>query len=151
MDKKFKQICYSDNGYWRGKSAIQKLSRASGSTKEEAEKWSLKQPLYQIYLPAPKYIPRPNASMSLFAKPDDIHQSDLLSLMHDKFKKKTYKYALNIVDVASRYKGSYQLTTKNSKEVAQAFQWIYENTPLTYPKTLIVDDGKGLYGETQRS
>ena len=69
MDKKFKQIYYSDGGYWRGKSAIQKLAKASGSTKEEAEKWLLKQPLYQIYLPAPKYIPRPNASMSLFAKP----------------------------------------------------------------------------------
>ena len=113
--------------------------------KEEAEKWLLKQPLYQIYLPAPKYIPRPNASMSLFAKPNDIHQSDLLSLSHDKFKKKTYKYPLNIVDVASRYKGSYQLTTKNAKEVAQAFEWIYDNTPLNYPKTLIVDDGKELY------
>ena len=37
MDKKFKQIYYSDGGYWRGKSAIQKLSKASGSTKEEAE------------------------------------------------------------------------------------------------------------------
>ena len=49
------------------------------------------------------------------------------------------------MDVASRYKESYQLTTKNAKEVAQAFQWIYENTPLTYPKTLIVDDGKELY------
>ena len=85
--------------------------KASGSRKEEAEKWLLKQPLYQIYLPAPKYIPRPNASMSLFAKPNDIHQSDLISLLHDKFKKKTYKYALNIVDVASRYKGSYQLTS----------------------------------------
>ena len=68
MDKKFKQIYYSDDGYWRGKSAIQRLAKASGSTKEEAEKWLLKQPLYQIYLPAPKYIPRPNASMSLFAK-----------------------------------------------------------------------------------
>ena len=147
MDKKFKQICYSDGGYWRGKSAIQRLAKASGSTKEEEEKWLLKQPLYQIYVPAPKYIPRPNASMSLFAKPNDIHQSDLLSLPHDKFKKKTYKYALNIVDVASRYKGSYQLTTKNAKEVAQAFQWIYENTPLTYPKTLIVDDGKEFYGD----
>ena len=124
MDKKSKQIYYSDGGYWRGKSAIQKLSRASGSTKEEAEKWLLKQLLYQIYLPAPKYIPRPNTSMSLFAKPNDIHQSDLLSLPHDKFKKKTYKYALNIVDVASQYKRSYQLTTKNTKEVAQAFQWI---------------------------
>ena len=59
-----------------------------------------------------KYIPRPNASMSLFAKPNDIHQSDILYLPHDKFKKKTYKYALNIVDVASRYKGAYQLATK---------------------------------------
>ena len=150
MDKKFKQIYYSDGGYWRGKSAIQRLPKASGSTKEEAEKWLLKQPLYQIYLPAPKYIPRPNASMSLFAKPNDIHQSDLLSLPHDKFKKKTYKYALNIVYVASRYKGSYQLITKNAKEVAQAFQWIYENMPLNYPKTLIVDDGKEFYGDTTK-
>ena len=142
MDKKFKQIYYSDGGYWRGKSANQRLAKASSSTKEEAEKWLLKQPLYQIYLPAPKYIPRPSASMSLFTKPNDIHQSDLLSLPHDKFKKKTYKYAPNIVDVASRYKGSYQLTSKYAKEVAQAFQLIYENTPLNYPKTLIVDDGK---------
>ena len=106
--------------------------------------------MYQIYLPAPKYVPRPNASMSLFAKPNDIHQSDLLSLPHDKFKKKTYKYALNVVDVVSRYKGSDQLTTKNAKEVAQAFQWIYENTPLTYPKTLIVNDGKEFYGDTTK-
>ena len=65
MDKKFNQIYYSDEGYWRGKSAIQKLSKASGSTKEEAEKWLLRQLLYQIYLPAPKYIPRPIASMQV--------------------------------------------------------------------------------------
>ena len=147
MDKKFKKIYYSDGGYLRGKSAIQRLAKASGSTKEEAEKWLLKQPLYRIYFSAPKYIPRTNASMSLFAKPNDIHQSDLLSLPHDKFKKKTYKYALNVVDLASRYKGSYQLTSKYAKEVAQAFQWIYENTPLNYPKTLIVDDGTEFYGD----
>ena len=150
MEKKFKQIYYSDGGYWRGKSAIQRFARASGSTKEEAERWLLKQPLYQIYLPAPKYIPRPNASMSLFAIPNDIHQSDLLSLPYDKFKKKTYKYALNVVDTASMYKGSYQSTSKYVKEVAQAFQWIYANTPLNYPKTLIVDDGKEFYGDTTK-
>ena len=147
MDKKFKQIYHSDGGYWRGKGAIQKLVKASGSTKEEAERWLLKKPLYQICLLAPKYVRRPNASTSLFAKPNDIHQSDLLSLPHDKFRKKTYKYAPNIVDVASRYKGSYQLTSKYAKEVAQAIQWIYENTPLNYPKTLIVDDGKEFYGD----
>ena len=39
------------------------------------------------------------------------------------------------------------MTTKNAKEVAHAFQWIYENIPLTYPKTLIVDDGKEFYGD----
>ena len=43
MDEKFKKIHYSDDGYWRGKSANQKLSRASNSTKEEAEKWLMKQ------------------------------------------------------------------------------------------------------------
>ena len=42
------------------------------------------------------------------------------------------------------------MTTKNAKEVAQAFQWIYENTPLIYPKTLIVDDGKEFYGDTTK-
>ena len=54
------------------------------------------------------------------------------------------------MDVASRYKGSYQLTSKYTKKVAQAFQWIYENTPLTYPKTLIVDDGKEFYRDTTK-
>ena len=149
MDKKFKQIYYSDGGYWRGKSAIQRLDKASGSTKEEAKKWLLKQPLYQIYLPAPKYIPRPNASMSLFAKPNDIHQSDLLSLLHDKLKK-SIQVCSKYCGCCNRYKGSYQLTSKNAKEVAQAFQWIYENTPLNYPKTLIVDDGKEFYGDTTK-
>ena len=80
--------------------------------------------------------------MSIFAEPNDIHQADILYLPHDRYEKKVYKYALNIVDVASRYKGAYQLATKNIKEVALVFQWIYENTPLTYPNTLIIDDGR---------
>ena len=50
-----------------------------------------------------KYIPRPNASMSLFVAPNDIHQADIFYLPHDRYKKKVYKYALNIEDVASRY------------------------------------------------
>ena len=88
--------------------------------------------------------------MSLHDKPNDIYQANILYLPHDKYKTKIYKYALNIVDVASRYKGSYQLTIKNSKEVARAFQWLYENTLLTYPKTIIIDDGKEFYGETTK-
>ena len=60
--------------------------------------------------------------MLLFTEPNDIHQADILYLSHDKFEKKVYKYVLNIVDAASRYKGSYQLATKNTKDVAQVFQ-----------------------------
>ena len=59
--------------------------------------------------------------MSLFATPTDIHQADILYLPHDRYEKKVCKYALNIVNVASRYKASHQLATKNSKE-AQVFQ-----------------------------
>ena len=120
------------------KTAIQKLSKASGSTKQEAEKWLMRQPLYQIYLPPQKYIPRPNAGMSLHAK-QMIFIRQIFSIY--KYEMKIYKYALTVVNVACSYKGSYQLTTENSKEVAQAFQWIYEKTLLTYPKTLIIDDG----------
>ena len=47
--------------------------------------------------------------MSLHAEPNDIHQAEILYLPHDKYKKKIYKYALNIVGVSSRYEGSYQL------------------------------------------
>ena len=54
MDKKFERIYHSDDAYWRGRSTIQKIAKPSGSSKEEAEKWLLKQPLYQIYLPPPK-------------------------------------------------------------------------------------------------
>ena len=150
MDKEFKRIYYSDGGYWRGKIAIQGLAKASGSTKGGVGEWLLKQPLYQIYLPAPRYVPRPNAVMSLFAEPNGVHRGDLLSLPHDEFEEETCKYALNVVDVASRYELTYQLTTKNAEGVAQAFQWIYENTPLNYPKTLIVDDGKEFYRDTTK-
>ena len=55
------------------------------------------------------------------------------------------------MEVASRYKASYQLVTKNSKEVAQAFQWIYKNTELNFPKNIICDDGKEFYGDTAKS
>ena len=150
MDDKFNQIYYSDSGYWRGKSAISKLAKKTGSTNEKAEKWLLKQPLYQIYLPKPKYVPRPNSSYSVYATPNDIHQTDILYLPHDKYKRKTYKYVLCVVDVASRYKSAYQLTSKRSKETAEAFDWIYANTELRFPKTLICDDGKEFYGDVTK-
>ena len=70
------------------KNAIQKLSKASGSTKEKAEKMATEIAIVpNIFTTAKIYIPRPNASVSLHAKPNDIHQADILYLPHDKYKK----------------------------------------------------------------
>jgi len=42
---------------------------------------------------------------------------------HDKLPRghKVFKYALTVIDVASRYKEAEPLTSKNSDEVAKAF------------------------------
>ena len=78
--------------------------------------------MWQIYLPAPKKIIRPRFDVS--AK-DEVHQADLLFLPHDTVGKKTYRYALTLVDVGTRYKEAEPLTSKDSKEVARAFEKIY--------------------------
>ena len=53
------QIYYSPIGYWRGNSAIDKLSKAAKVSRKEAKSWLQKQAIWQIYLPAPKRIHRP--------------------------------------------------------------------------------------------
>ena len=78
-------------------------------------------------------------------KPNQIHQADLLFLPHDRVGRKTYKYALVVVDVASRYKDAEPLTSKESREISEAFTKIYSRR-LKYPKTLMVDPGKEFMG-----
>ena len=110
-----------------------------------SKQWLYKQALWQIYLPAPRHVPRPKFDV---ATPNSVHQADLLFLPHDKLPrgKKIYKYALTVVDIASRYKEAEPLTSKNSDEVAKAFQSIYRCSPLTWPNTLQVDPGREFMG-----
>ena len=59
-----------------------------------------------------------------------VHQADLLYLPHDRLdigrKAKTFRYALTIVDVASRYKEAEPLTDKSAPEVAEALSRVYK-------------------------
>ena len=82
------------------------------------------------------------------AKPNSFHQADLLFLPHDKLPrgKSFYKYALTVVDIASRYKEAEPLTSKDSNEVAKAFQSIYGRNHLTWPQMLQVDPGREFMG-----
>ena len=73
-------------------------------------------------------------------------RADLLFLPHDKLRRKIYKYALTVVDIASRYKEAEPLTSKDSNEVSKAFQTIYKRSPLTWPQMLQVDPGREFMG-----
>jgi len=58
---------------------------------------------------------------------------------------------LTVVDVASRYKEAEPLTSKDSAEVAKAFQSIYKRSPLTWPQLqLQVDPGREFMGSVTK-
>ena len=57
-------------------------------------------------------------------KPNEIHQADLLFLPHDTVRRKTFKYALVVVDVASRYKDA---ETVNFKRIFRGCEIFWEN------------------------
>ena len=143
MDRKLERRYYSPQGYWKGISAIKKLAVAAKVPEVIAKEWLFKQALWQIYLPAPRYIPRPKFDVPT---PNKVHQADLLFLPHDKVGRSTYKYALTVVDVASRFKEAQPLTSKDSTEVAKAFKTIYTRGPLKWPQMLQVDPGREFMG-----
>ena len=143
MDKKLARRYYSSQGYWKGISAIKKLAGAVKVPEVIAKEWLFKQALWQIYLPAPRYIPRPKFDVPT---PNKVHQADLLFLPHDTVGRSTYKYALTVVDIASRFKEAQPLTSKNSDEVAKAFNTIYTRGPLKWPQMLQVDPGREFMG-----
>jgi hypothetical protein len=144
-DTKLSKSYYSPRGYWKGIAAIKKLAVAAKVSEVEARTWLKKQAIWQIYLPGPRHIPRPKFDVNT---PNEVHQADLLFLPHDRpgRGRKLYKYALTVVDVASRYKEAEPLATKESKEVAMALSRIYTRGPLRWPRLLQVDPGREFMG-----
>ena len=71
MEDKPSKIYYSPQGYWKGLAAVKNLASTAKVEEEVAKRWLAKQALWQIYLPAPRYIPRPKFDVSL---PDAGHQ-----------------------------------------------------------------------------
>ena len=133
---------YSAKGYWKGYAAIEKLSREAGVSEQDAKEWLAKQAMWQIYLAPPEYIPRPHWTVD---KPNQVHQADLLFLPHDTIWGKVYRYALVVIDVASRYKDAEALKTKESGEISKCFSKIYSRR-LTWPGVLMVDSGREFMG-----
>ena len=114
-------------------------------SEDAARNWLMKQAHWQVYLLAPRYIPRPKFDVPV---PNAVHQADLLYLPHDRppRSRKTFKYALTVVDVASQYKAAEPLSIKEATEVTTALEQIYKRGPLNWPKLLQVDPGHEFMG-----
>ena len=82
MDAKLAKIYYSPQGYWKGVSAIKKLAEAAKVPENVSKQWLYKQALWQIYLPAPRHVPRPKFDV---ATPNSVHQADLLFYLMTSF------------------------------------------------------------------
>ena len=147
MDDKLACLYYNPRDYWRGLAAVQKLAAAAKVSEQVARDWLKRQAVWQIYLAAPRYIPRPMFDEN---RPNAVHQADLLYLPHDRVgssrKAKTFRYALTIVDVASCYKEAELLTEKSAVKVAKALSRVYKRGPLTWPRLIQVDPGREFMG-----
>ena len=132
------KIYYQPEHLWTGRKAIKLLQKESGEPLKVVKAWLALQALWQVFLPAPKRI---DYAHFYVTKVNQIHQADLLYLPHNKVYNNTYKYVLNVIDIASGYKVSRPLRTKKAGEVAEMFQDIYKKGPLKWPKELHVDNG----------
>ena len=132
------RIFYQPENLWKGRKAMAELRKATGLQIKKVKLWLAKQALWQVHLPPPKKVDHPHFYVT---KVNQMHQADLMYLPHDKVYQNTYKYTIQVIDVASRYKVSRPLKTKKASEVADMLRDIYKKGPLRYPKELHVDNG----------
>ena len=132
------KIYYQPENLWKGRKAITELRKATGLQIKKVKLWIANQALWQVHIPPPKKIDHPHFYVTEVNK---MHQADLMYLPHDKVYQNTYKYTLQVIDVASRYKVSRPLKTKKASEVADMLKDVYKKGPLRYPQELHVDNG----------
>ena len=86
MEAKLAKIYYGPGGYWKGIAAIKKLAEAAKVPEETTKRWLIKQALWQIFLPAPRRIPRPTLDVQT---PNKVHQEKILMKLRKLFRQFT--------------------------------------------------------------
>ena len=122
MDK----IYYQPNHLWKGQKAVKKLADLSGEKPKTVKQWLSRQAFWQVHLPAPKGVTRPQYEVTI---PNEMHQFDLFYMPSDTLYGNKYKYILAGIDSASRYKIVRPLRTKQARDVAEMIADIYKIGP----------------------
>ena len=137
------KIYYQPSGYYRTVKNLFEASKQAGFdfTLSEINEWLEKQILYLIHKPRPRFIQY--VSFNSIQDLNEMHQSDLTPMPHDKIGNRVFKYRLVIKDVATRYRKSCALTNKSASTVAKAIKKNYEdpNNPLSWPNVFRTNKG----------
>ena len=141
---KMDKIYYQPNHLWKGQKAVKKLRELSWEKPKVIKQWLPRQAFWQVHLPAPKHVNRPNYEVTI---PNEMHQFDLLYMPSDTLYENKYKYILAGIDAASRFKVVRPLRTKQAKDVAEIIADIYKVGSLTYPKTFQCNNGSEFKGD----
>ena len=132
---------------WKGQKAIKKLKELSKEKSKVVKQWLSKQAFWQVHLAPPKRIDRPHYQVMI---PNEMHQFDLLCMPSDTLYGNKYKYFLSGINVASRFKVTRPLRTKQAKDMADMISDIYKVGPLTYPKIFQCDNGSEFKAEVTK-
>ena len=147
-EEKLYQAYYQADRLWTGNKAIKELHKITSMSKKDIKSWLAKQALWQVHIPPPKEINHPHYDVT---EPNERHQFDILSMLHNLFEGNTYKYILTGIDVASRYKTARHLKTKKSSEVAFLLEAIYKKSGVfKYPKAVQCDNGSEFKNEVTK-
>ena len=73
-------------------------------------------------------------------EPNATHQMDLVYLTHDQVKKTKYRYALSVMDTATRLGDAEPLADRAPEDVIAALKKIYKRGPLKKPSVRITTD-----------
>ena len=138
LDAFLRPIYYSKGGFNGVIGLHSKLPKGSASI-GRVRKWIRSQNVGRYTQAVP-----PDPVYAYFSEtvPNKIHQADLLYLPNDK----GFKYALCVVDVASRFKAARPLRNKTADAVAKQLGNIYKSNELNWPETMMVDDGSEFKG-----
>ena len=82
--------------------------------------------------------------------PNEVHQFDLLYMPSDVLYGNKYKYILPGTGVASRYKVTRPMRTKQAKDIVDMIADIYKVGPLTYPKVFQCNNDSGFKAEVTK-
>jgi len=146
-------LFYNIPGFHPNAKKLHKVCQEEGYSfrLQDITKWVKYQYSYQIYRqPLPC---KAEASFSKIKIPNKVHQCDILLHTHDdQDGRRVFVCSFLVIDVATRFKAGRSLTSRNSLEIWNVVEEIYEDpsNPLTWPELLMTDGDASFRGAFSR-